>query len=364
MKTIICYSKKYGNQTALVDDAKFETINNYKWNVVQKKSKNNKSTYSEDKEKNYKFYAHTKYKIGEKIYNISMHQMIFGKVEEGFVIDHINGNSLDNTLSNLRKATYQVNAQNRKPKNKYLGASLDNTKTSKKYKCSALGKHIGYFEDEQTAAQAYDKYIIRNLGADSYLNFKYTQEEIDVIKNEVVPAKKVSELPKFIHLSSKNTFVVEFKTNNYKTNKTFKTLDDAIAFKDRCLDEIKKLETEKLKLHYKKPITKNKDGIAYILVKYKSQEHECLVDDDKWHDLSLISWYLDGEYVRGVINGKSETIHNYLFKNYYPDIDITCKKIDHINGKDEISKRLDNRMSNLRAVTASENAYNRETTNK
>ena len=43
---------------------------------------------------------------------------------------------------------------------------------------------------------------------------------------------------------------------------------------------------------------------------------------------------------------------------------MTDKLIDHIDGKDKLSKRLDNRISNLRLVTAGENAYNKETKNK
>jgi hypothetical protein len=362
MKEIICYSKKYGNQIALVDDADFETINKHSWSVYPVKCKNNESNKSNDERNNYKFYAITKYKRGDKRYQISMHQMILGKVKKGFVIDHINGNSLNNTRTNLREVTYKINCQNKKPKNKYLGVSWN--KRDKKYQCNSMGQYIGTFDDEKTAAKAYDKYIIRNLGSDSRLNFKYTLDEIKAIENEVVIVKKERELPKFINLISKNTYRVRFRSDNYKVCKTFETVEDAIVFKDKCLDEIKKLEDEKLQLHYQKQVTKNEDGIPYIIVKHKNKEYQCLVDFDKWHDLSLIGWCFDGEYVKATKNQKKHSLHKYLYEQYHPDIDITDKLIDHIDGKDKLSKRLDNRMSNLRLVTAAENAYNRETKNK
>lgn len=362
MKEIICYSKKYGNQIALVDDSDFEEINKYRWNVFPVESENNESTDFTNEENNYKFYAQTAYKRVDKRYHVYMHVMILGKVKKGFVIDHINGNSLDNRLSNLREVTRQKNAQNRKAKNKYLGVHW--CKRDKKYQCSSMGQYIGLFDDEKTAAKAYDKHIIRNLGSDSRLNFDYTSYEIEEIKKEVVDVKKERELPKFISLISKNTYRVKFRSDLYKERKIFKTLEDAIVFKNECLDKIRKIEAEKLELHYQKSVTTNDDETAYITVKYKNKEYECLVDTDKWHDLSLIGWFFDGKYVKATINRKKESLHSYLYQKYFPDIDITDKKIDHIDGKDQLLKRLDNRMSNLRLVTSGENAYNRETTNK
>jgi hypothetical protein len=358
MKEIICYSKKYGNQIAIVDESDFEKINKYRWNVrpIEVKQSDNSS-----EEKDYKYYAQTTAKNGDEIYNISMHQMIFGKVKKGFVIDHINGNSLDNTRSNLRKVTRKKNSQNKKSKNKYLGVSWN--KQCKKYICKALNYYIGRFDDEKIAAKAYDKYIIRNLGSDSRLNFKYTEGEIKAIKKELLTVKNEREFPSNISFKS-NKYEVQIQSGIFKERKLFTTLDDAIVFKDQCLHEIKKIEDEKLQLHYQKLVPKNKDGIAYITVKYKKQEYECLVDDDKWHDLSLIGWCFNGNYVDGWIDRKRQSLHSYLYQSYFPNIDMTDKLIDHIDGKDKLSKRLDNRISNLRLVTAGENAYNKETKNK
>lgn len=358
MKEIVCYSQKYGNHTALIDDEDFESINKHRWNIHKYEIKQK----LKDQKIQYKFYAQTCIKINRKRHLITMHQIIMGKVEKGFVIDHIDGNSLNNTRTNLRIVTIQKNNQNKKPKNTYLGVCF--SKKTKKFQCSALAQSIGRFIDEKTAAIEYDKFIIRNLGPDSFLNFKYTQEEIQLIKNEIITPKNERELPANIFITPYNKYQVQFNGDIYKKFKNFETLDAAIAFKEECLQKIEKLKTEKLQLHYKSEILYNLDGISYIPVKYKNQEFQCLVDSDKWHDLSLISWRFNGKYVLGTINGKSERISRYLYQKYLSDVDITNKLIDHIHGIDELHKRLDNRMINLRAVTSGENNYNKKTNNK
>lgn len=41
-----------------------------------------------------------------------LHRLIMSDCPKGMVIDHINGNSLDNTRKNLRITTYSINTQN------------------------------------------------------------------------------------------------------------------------------------------------------------------------------------------------------------------------------------------------------------
>ena len=351
MKEIICYSPKYGNQIALVDDTDFEKVNQYRWGVLCIKLKNGTN----------KFYSQSgKLKT-------AMHQFIFGKASRGRVIDHINGNSLDNTRKNLREATQTQQAQNKASKNKYKGISWD--KNNKKYRCRALGEHIGLFDDEKYAAIEYDKYIIRSkLGFEgSRLNFEYKQEEIDVIKSESCPVetrkqeKENNELPSNIRLRKNNTYQVQFRIDNFKKNKTFKTLELAIQFKDQCLKEIEKIKDEQKQEHYSKPIVRNKDGIAFIFIKYEDKEYECLVDDDKWHDLTYnMSWHYSHGYAQAYLGNTSKDIQRYLYEQYKPEKDITNLKIDHIN-----RNPFDNRMSNLEPVTNGVNSYNiGETNNK
>ena len=90
-----------------------------------------------------------------------------------------------------------------------------------------------------------------------------------------------------------------------------------------------------------------------------------MVDEDKWHDLNLFNWIIDNNYyVQTNIKRKPVRIHNYIYNKYKQNENINDKVIDHINGKDKIYKRLDNRLINLRISTRAENSYNRQTKNK
>lgn len=77
---------------------------------------------------------------------------------DGYIVDHENGNSLDNRLSNLRIATQQNNLWNRRLyKNKktsiYKGVHFSNNR----YKAAINHKWIGAYKSEIEAAKAYDE---------------------------------------------------------------------------------------------------------------------------------------------------------------------------------------------------------------
>ena len=63
--------------------------------------------------------------------------LFYGEVPDGFVIDHIDGDSLNNIISNLRLTTQAENRRNtRKFKNNTSGVSGVNLQTQSKGKCS------------------------------------------------------------------------------------------------------------------------------------------------------------------------------------------------------------------------------------
>ena len=89
-----------------------------------------------------------------------MHRILLGN-PYGMLIDHINGNSLDNRKSNLRVVTNRENQQNRTlhRAGKLCGCCYEKQrkKWKSQIKINKLIKHLGYFKTEHEAHQAYMK---------------------------------------------------------------------------------------------------------------------------------------------------------------------------------------------------------------
>jgi hypothetical protein len=107
---------------------------------------------------------------------ICMHRAILGlPLGRVPMVDHINGNGLDNRRANLRLASRSDNGANRR---KFaIGASRFKGVTLKRGRwCAAirrLGKahHIGYYGTEEEAARAYDAAARERFGNFALLNF-------------------------------------------------------------------------------------------------------------------------------------------------------------------------------------------------
>jgi hypothetical protein len=92
-----------------------------------------------------------------------MHREIMN-CPEGFLIDHINNNSLDNRRANLRQATRAQNTYNRKKtrvktSSQFIGASFNKRIGKWTAHISYKNKKIwlGSFKTELDAAKAYDE---------------------------------------------------------------------------------------------------------------------------------------------------------------------------------------------------------------
>lgn len=148
------------NKIAIVDDIMFELLNQFKWS-----------------------YHHAGY-ASRTAKHIMMYRFIWehtnGKILKGLVIDHINGNRLDNRVINLRPVTRSCNSQKRDlrdgTKKKY---SVYKGVTAIKYKNSTywmaritLGKtkSLGNFKTEIEAALAYNKAAIELYGEHAEVN--------------------------------------------------------------------------------------------------------------------------------------------------------------------------------------------------
>jgi len=116
---------------ALVDDEDFSKVFRYNWRQTGG-------------------YATTRHK-GKQIL---LHHLVAGR-HEGYVVDHINRNRLDNQKANLRHVTQQQNSLNRLHKNKTGFRGVQQIGAGK-YVATASGKNLGTFDNPMTAAKVYN----------------------------------------------------------------------------------------------------------------------------------------------------------------------------------------------------------------
>lgn len=115
-------------------------------------------------------------RIGGRLYK--QHRVIYfletGEQPEG--IDHIDGNKLNNHISNLRAANQSENIANSKSRknstSKYKGVSKTKSGSNWIARIAKDGKQIwlGSFFNEKEAAKAYNEAAIKYFGEFAYLN--------------------------------------------------------------------------------------------------------------------------------------------------------------------------------------------------
>jgi hypothetical protein len=129
----------------------------------------------------YKWYAHPDTRI-KTFYarrhshgrTMLMHRMIM-QPPKGMVIDHINGNGLDNRRCNLRVCTQEQNARNNAPKanaaSRFKGVFPCGDKWGAKVTHRKRTHRLGVFDDEVEAAKARDRLALELHGPFARLNF-------------------------------------------------------------------------------------------------------------------------------------------------------------------------------------------------
>lgn len=104
--------------------------------------------------------------------------MIHGSVPDDKILDHANGNSLDNRLHNLQLVTHQQNNHNRRKKKKSVtGYKGVHKAPHGKFRASLVvdGKlhRINYISSPIDAALAFDRMAMEYQGAYAVLNFPF-----------------------------------------------------------------------------------------------------------------------------------------------------------------------------------------------
>jgi hypothetical protein len=94
------------------------------------------------------------------------------------MVDHINGDGLDNRMANLREATYAQNNTNRRPRggntNGFKGVHRSNSARNPwraQVAIEGRKRHLGVFRDRESAARAYDAAAVDAFGDFAWLNF-------------------------------------------------------------------------------------------------------------------------------------------------------------------------------------------------
>lgn len=123
-----------------------------------------------------------KHRVEYYLHNEVWERMSGDKLPEGFLIDHINGDKLDNRRINLRLATRTENEANKRKRrshkgrattSRYKGVSI-NPDRRKKYRAHITNekktRFIGSFLTEREAAEAYNREAIKEFGNFALLN--------------------------------------------------------------------------------------------------------------------------------------------------------------------------------------------------
>ena len=101
--------------------------------------------------------------VRKTIGNLTFHRLVMNTSED-LVVDHLDGNKLNNRKSNLRNCTSSDNNYNVTTKNMYRGVTY--CKQMNKYRAKIKRNyktiHLGYFDTPQEAHKEYLKYIEDN----------------------------------------------------------------------------------------------------------------------------------------------------------------------------------------------------------
>lgn len=142
----------------LISEDDLELVSQHKW-CINKKEAGKKTSYvrlMDDSKK--------------------LHQLLMGEAPEGHVIDHINGDGLDNRRENLRFCTHGENHANESKRQggssvfKGVGYDASREKWSAKLMVNGQTRNLGRFDREVDAARAYDDAALAVFGKHARLN--------------------------------------------------------------------------------------------------------------------------------------------------------------------------------------------------
>lgn len=303
--------------------------------------------------------------------NIRMHKYVMNiiqkiEITDGMVIDHKNRVRYDNHRENLRLVTKSQNAQNRPKKEGTSSIYNGISYVTKAKKFMAKVRHnkqtifIGYFETEIEAVEAYDRYLAHNSDIHKKMNNetlrnKYRSEPL------IHPKKKKTNKNKFIGVSKngENKFRAQIQIDGKTLRIAITDTENEAAIK---YDEYIVRHGLQNRLNFpqnypdyvpnrvtKTTIVSEIDSNT-VQISLNGAQQECaLIDKEDYEKVKYMPCSINSGYVNIYNEGVAMRLSRYLMNEKREDI-----VVDHINGN-----RVDNRKSNLRAVSRKLNAQNK-----
>lgn len=298
--------------------------------------------------------------------HIRLHSFICGDVIEKQVIDHINGNTLDNRRENLRSVTQRENARNRsnqdmkKSRHGFFGVT-QNSENS--FSCRV--RHIVYksFSTALEAAQEFDRVMLRLDGPTAKTNDALSTKERQTLLD--VYASDGPQHPQVV--KEQDYYFLKDDVNQTKIFQSFsEAFEHYISLQKRNKIEnyTSQLRSKRLQ-HASDMISRNAKGDAIIRLcnKDKIVIAEALVDDDLWREINLHKWHLDTSgYVSSNMTDLGPIrLHQFVWRKSGKEVP-AGHVIDHVlHG--EVNRR-NCKLANLRLNTHSGNSQNKAARNK
>lgn len=145
-----------------VDDEDYEELKEIPWYIIKYRNKN---------------YAIGEMRSSKGIDLVRMHRHILGlKSKDGKIVDHINGDGLDNRRENLRLCSLSQNRMNSRPRivrtSKYKGLTFIKSTGRWQVRITDKGRRLslGCFKCEDAAATVYNLAALKYHGEFAWLN--------------------------------------------------------------------------------------------------------------------------------------------------------------------------------------------------
>lgn len=153
-------SLRHNSGVALVDAADYLSVQGYDWMLMTTKNGHKYAQAYKDRK------------------TFLMHRVIL-RADKKQIVDHVDGNGLNNTRSNIRLCNNSQNQANRRPcgKSKFLGVWYDKGKNRRKRWVAEIRKNFKRvkaqrFFTEEEAARTYDVWARRIHGKFANCNFQ------------------------------------------------------------------------------------------------------------------------------------------------------------------------------------------------